>query len=71
MVGASKKCHTNSHHFMKVCLKLTDFICEYLKVDCIESDLEAEEIARKRLQNADTKSTENPILNNNQLVTDD
>ena len=37
---------------IKICPKLTDFICEYLKLDCIEIVLEAEERAtRMRRQN--------------------
>ena len=40
---------------MKNCPKIKSFICDYLKVDYIESDLKAEDRATERIQNADTK----------------
>ena len=43
---------------MKNDLTLTDFFCEYLKVDCVEIELEAKERATKGLQNVSTKRRE-------------
>ena len=40
---------------MKNDLTLTDFFCEYLKVDCVEIELEAKERATKGLQNVSKK----------------
>jgi len=55
IIDSSIKCHINSHELMKICLKLTDFICKYLKTNCIDKDLDPEERAPERIQNADTK----------------
>ena len=43
---------------MKICLKLTDFNCEYLKTNFKDKDLETVERVPKRLQNADSKRRE-------------
>ena len=51
-------CHINLYQVMKICLKPTDFISEYLIVVCIESVHEAEERETKRLQNADSQKRE-------------
>lgn len=51
------KCHINLYQVMTICLKLTDFICEYLKVGCIESVLGVGEKETKRSQNTDREWT--------------
>jgi len=54
---------------MKICLKLTDFISEYLKVGCIETVFGVEERETKRPQNIYGQKKEgNPALDNTNLV---
>ena len=49
------KCHIDLYPVIKIYEKLTYFVCEFLKVDCIEIVLEAEERATKRLQNVESE----------------
>jgi len=58
MLDASILMYINSYQLMENCPKLTSLVSKYLKVDCRESDLKAEERAIIRLQNADTERRE-------------